>query len=59
MLKLIQMNKKRAGDIVIGTIALGLFVSYYFTGLIALPFLAGLFVGERFINLTIFENDGE
>lgn len=59
MLKLIQMNKKKAGDIVIGTIALGLFVSYYFTGLIELPFLAGLFVGERFINLTIFENDGE
>ena len=59
MLKLIKMNKKKVGDIVIGTIALGLFISYFFTDLLALPFLAGMFVGERFINPLIFGNDGE
>ncbi len=58
MLKSIQMNKKKVGDIVIGTIALGLFVSYFFTDLLALPFVAGLFIGRRFVQ-PILEKDGE
>jgi len=59
MLELIKMNKKRVGDFIIGAIAIGLFVSYFFTGFIVLPFIAGCFVGERFINPLIFKNDGE
>ena len=37
MLELIKMNKKRVGDFIIGAIAIGLFVSYFFTEFIALP----------------------
>ena len=57
MLKLIKMNKV---DILIATIAAGLFISYFFTGFLALPFIGGgMFIGERFINPLIFGKNGE
>tara|TARA_R110000787_G_scaffold272659_1_gene380167 strand:+ start:1022 stop:1195 length:174 start_codon:yes stop_codon:yes gene_type:complete len=57
MLKLIKMNKV---DILIATIAAGLFISYFFTGFLALPFIGGMFIGERFINPILFKDqDGE
>jgi len=60
MLKLIKMKKEKVNSIIIATLAVGLFVSYFFTGFIALPFVAGLFIGERFINPLIFPNkDGK
>ena len=60
MLKLIKMNKEKVNSIIIATLAVGLFVSYFFTGFIALPFVAGLFIGERFINPVLFPTqDGE
>ena len=60
MLKLIKMNKEKINSIIIATLAVGLFVSYFFTGFIALPFVAGLFIGERFINPILFPTqDGE
>ena len=60
MLKLIKMNKKSVNSIIIATLAVGLFVSYFFTGFLALPFVAGLFIGERFINPILFPTqDGE
>tara|TARA_R110002020_G_scaffold26793_6_gene86643 strand:- start:35 stop:217 length:183 start_codon:yes stop_codon:yes gene_type:complete len=60
MLKLIKMNKEKVNSIIIATLAVGLFVSYFFTGFIALPFVAGLFIGERFINPILFPvQDGE
>ena len=60
MLKLIKMNKEKVNSIIIATLAVGLFVSYFSTGFIALPFVAGLFIGERFINPVLFPTqDGE
>mgnify|MGYP004008856327 CR=1 FL=1 len=60
MLELIKMKKERIVDIVIALLSIGFYVSYYFTGFIALPIVAGLFIGERFINPLIFKNkDGE
>tara|TARA_B100000035_G_scaffold177943_1_gene151715 strand:+ start:336 stop:518 length:183 start_codon:yes stop_codon:yes gene_type:complete len=60
MLKLIKMNKEKVNSIIIATLAVGLFISYFFTGFIALPFVAGLFIGERFINPVLFPTqDGE
>ena len=60
MLKLIKMNKEKVNSIIIATLAVGLFISYFFTGFIALPFVAGLFIGERFINPILFPTqDGE
>jgi hypothetical protein len=60
MLKLIKMKKEKVNSIIIATLAVGLFISYFFTGFIALPFVAGLFIGERFINPLIFPNkDGK
>lgn len=59
MLELIKMKKERVISIIIAILALGLFISYFYTGFLALPFVAGLFVGERFINPLIFEKDGE
>ena len=56
MLKLIKMNKV---DILIATIAAGLFISYFFTGFLALPFVGGMFIGERFINPLIFGKNDE
>ena len=35
------------------------FIIQYDTHLYPLPFIAGCFVGERFINPLIFKNDGE
>ena len=60
MLKLIKMKRERVANIVIIALAIGLFISYFFTGLLALPFIAGCIFGERFINPLIFKNkDGE
>jgi len=60
MLELIKMKKEKVNSIIIATLAVGLFISYFFTGFIALPFVAGLFIGERFINPLIFPNkDGK
>jgi hypothetical protein len=60
MSKLIKMKKEKVNNIVIATLAVGLFVSYFFTGFLALPFVAGLFIGERFINPILFPTqDGE
>jgi len=59
MLELIKMKKERVISIIIAILALGLFISYFYTGFLALPFVAGLFVGERFINPLIFGKDGE
>ena len=60
MLKLIKMKKEKVNNIIIATLEVGLFVSYFFTGFIALPFVAGLFIGERFINPVLFPTqDGE
>tara|TARA_R100000353_G_C6344011_1_gene151238 strand:- start:287 stop:469 length:183 start_codon:yes stop_codon:yes gene_type:complete len=60
MLKLIKMNKEKVNSIIIATLAVGLFISYFFTDFIALPFVAGLFIGERFINPVLFPTqDGE
>lgn len=59
MSKLIKMKKERVVDIVLILLSIGLFISYFYTGFLALPFVAGLFIGERFINPLIFKNDGE
>ena len=60
MLKLIKMKREKVANIVIIALAIGFYVSYYFTGFIALPIVAGLFIGERFINPLIFKNkDGK
>ena len=60
MLKLIKMKKEKVNSIIVATLAVGLFISYFFTGFIALPFVAGLFIGERFINPLISPNkDGK
>lgn len=59
MLELIKMKKERVISIIIAILALGLFISYFYTGFLALPFVAGLFVGERFINPLISRKDGE
>ena len=54
------MNKEKVNSIIIATLAVGLFVSYFFTNFLALPFVAGLFIGERFINPILFPTqDGE
>ena len=50
MLELIKMKKERIVNIVIILLSIGLFISYFFTGLLALPFIAGCIFGERFIN---------
>jgi len=54
MSKLIKMKKEKVNSIIIATIAIGLIVSFFFTGFLALPFVAGLFIGERFINPILF-----
>lgn len=59
MSELIKMKKERVVDIVLILLSIGLFISYFYTGFLALPFVAGLFIGERFINPLIFKNDGE
>tara|TARA_R110000796_G_scaffold116390_3_gene228898 strand:- start:1059 stop:1241 length:183 start_codon:yes stop_codon:yes gene_type:complete len=59
MLKLIKMNKEKVNSIIIATLAVGLFISYFFTGFLALPFIAGLFIGERFINPILFPTQDE
>lgn len=59
MLELIKMKKERIVDIVIILLSIGLFISYFFTGLLALPFIAGCIFGERFINPLIFKNNGK
>ena len=59
MLKLIKMNKEKVNSIIIATLAVGLFVSYFFTGFLAFPFVAGLFIGERFINPILFPTQDE
>jgi hypothetical protein len=59
MLELIKMKKERVINIVLILLSIGLFISYFYTGFLALPFVAGLFIGERFINPLIFGNDGE
>lgn len=59
MLELIKMKKEKVINIIIAIVSIGLFISYFFTDLLALPFVAGLFVGERFINPLIFGKDGE
>lgn len=59
MLELIKMKKERVVDIVIALLSIGLFISYFFTGLLALPFIAGCIFGERFINPLIFKNNGK
>tara|TARA_R100000951_G_scaffold101092_2_gene92192 strand:+ start:940 stop:1104 length:165 start_codon:yes stop_codon:yes gene_type:complete len=54
------MKKLKVTNIAIIALAIGFYVSYYFTGFIALPIVAGLFIGERFINPLIFKNkDGK
>ena len=57
MLKSIQMNKKKVEDIVIGTIALGLFISYFYIDFLALPFVAGLFIGRRFVQPILLKEE--
>jgi len=59
MLELIKMKKEKVINIIIAIVSIGLFISYFYTGFLALPFVAGLFVGERFINPLIFGKDGE
>jgi accessory gene regulator protein AgrB len=59
MSELIKMKKERVVDIVLILLSIGLFISYFYTGFLALPFVAGLFIGERFINPLIFKNNGE
>lgn len=59
MLELIKMKKERIVNIVIILLSIGLFISYFFTGLLALPFIAGCIFGERFINPLIFKNNGK
>lgn len=59
MSELIKMKKERVINIVLILLSIGLFISYFYTGFLALPFVAGLFIGERFINPLIFKNDGE
>lgn len=59
MLELIKMKKEKVINITIAIISAGLFISYFYTGFLALPFVAGLFVGERFINPLIFGKDEE
>ena len=59
MLELIKMKKERVINIVLILLSIGLFISYFYTGFLALPFVAGMFIGERFINPLIFGNDGE
>ena len=59
MLELIKMKKERVVDIVIVLLSIGLFISYFFTGFLALPFVGGMFIGERFINPLIFGRNGE
>jgi len=59
MLELIKMKKEKVINIIIATISVGLFISYFYTGFLALPFVAGLFVGERFINPLIFGKNGK
>ncbi len=54
------MKKLKVTNIAIIALAIGFYVSYYFTGFIALPIVAGMFIGERFINPLIFKNkDGK
>ena len=59
MLKLIKMNKEKVNNIIIVTLAVGLFVSYFFIDFLALPFVAGLFIGERFINPILIPTQDE
>lgn len=59
MSELIKMKKERVINIVLILLSIGLFISYFYTGFLALPFVAGLFIGERFINPLIFKNNGE
>ena len=59
MSELIKMKKERVVDIVIALLSIGLCISYFFTSLLALPFIAGCIFGERFINPLIFKNNGE
>ena len=59
MLELIKMKKEKVINIIIAIVSIGLFISYFYTDLLALPFVEGLFVGERFINPLIFGKDGE
>ena len=59
MSELIKMKKERVVDIVLILLSIGLFISYFYTGFLAPPFVAGMFIGERFINPLIFGNDGE
>lgn len=59
MSELIKMKKEKVVDIVLILLSIGLFISYFYTGFLALPFVAGLFIGERFINPLIFKNNGE
>ena len=59
MLELIKMKKERVVDVVIALLSIGLFISYFFTDLLALPFIAGCIFGERFINPLIFKNNGK
>ncbi len=59
MLELIKMKKEKVINIIIAIISAGLFISYFYTGFLALPFVAGCLLGERFINPLILGKDGE